>query len=627
MTSGHHFSLTSNTALLKPSNGLSKAGYIDRVPRRRTRSQSLKLRDLGTNNFRNLGCNAQYDEVNFSDSTKECTKSLEKVVATALRDRCGVGNGDVVLALTSGGCDSVALLLALSYARHTFQPPLQVEACHFNHGLRGLDSDEDEAFVVALAFRLGIVCHVRHWSECAARAGPNSNGQEIVEGDVKGIQEKARNWRRLESQSIVHEITKNGSTEVNEVGWGRKGYIATAHHSDDQAETILLKVLRGAHLSNLQGMAWVSGPFVRPLLGVIKAELVTYLNAKGQAWREDKSNQKMKYKRNRVRLQLLPILNELAGGAAALQVRLNEVSRQSSLARDMLDAQARRWENKYLGGRSDGTLRKDEFPLLPFLRASVVGKGEDGGEAEEILPELVREELMHRFVSANTSGASFSYSRLVLLMKQIECGRRMWSMQLGGGLCVRRLGDILRVEPQSDCRVPQDASASQTRLNEEEGGGAERNEELVSEPLVSTEQQRVTDVPGWTVRVSRVVSSGGVEHGDTKEVQQSMRLYNVPHGTGIHIRKRRNGDVFQPAWRNRPIKVKDFLRGQGVPLHRRDEVALVCDGDQILGVYPSHPGAKYAVNSTDVDPVDLFVAGSNLFLLPQLRCVEEDEAS
>ncbi|CAN0241154.1 unnamed protein product, partial [Discosporangium mesarthrocarpum] len=297
------------------------------------------------------------DDVLDAEAPQE--KSIEVVLTEALRVNCGVRGGDVVLVLTSGGCDSVALLLALTEARNAFHPPIRVEACHFNHGLRAAESDEDEAFVVNLAARLRVPCHVRRWQNAGGGGnglgGKDGGGREdsgtqigMVKAPMTGIQEKARDWRRQESQSILQDLIsqrKVRSDEAEEGVGGRgeespQGHIAMAHHRDDQMETILLKALRGVHITNIQGMAWEAHPFIRPLLGVSKEELKAYLLARGQGWRDDESNATTKYRRNRVRLQLLPLLNELVGGESALQARFNEITRQSALAQEMVDAEA-----------------------------------------------------------------------------------------------------------------------------------------------------------------------------------------------------------------------------------------------------------------------------------------------
>ena len=139
----------------------------------------------------------------------------------------------------SGGSDSVALLLALHEAAKTFQPQLHLEAAHFNHALRGEESDADEDFVVGLAEQLGIKLHLRRWK------GPDQGG---TGGHGAGIQERARRWRRSEAKDILERMLEEAGVR----GGSQEGFIVTAHHSDDQVETVLMKALRGAHLTNMQ---------------------------------------------------------------------------------------------------------------------------------------------------------------------------------------------------------------------------------------------------------------------------------------------------------------------------------------------------------------------------------------
>ncbi|CAM9432732.1 unnamed protein product, partial [Laminaria digitata] len=267
-----------------------------------------------------------------------------------------------VLVLISGGSDSVALLLALHEAREAFQPPLRIEAAHFNHALRGRDSDADEEFVANLAARLSIPLHVRRWKGL---------GEGGTGGAGAGMQDRARRWRRAEARDILGGM-------LEEAG----GVVATAHHQDDQAETVLMKALRGAHVTKMQGMAWHTHPFVKPLLGARKSCMVDFLNEREQEWREDGSNQVAKYARNRVRLDLIPLLQELAGGSRALESRLSEMSRQSLLAREMVEQEALRWERQQsidLRGRGGDDDRVD----VDGGKKEGEGEGEPSGQLLE----------------------------------------------------------------------------------------------------------------------------------------------------------------------------------------------------------------------------------------------------
>lgn len=140
----------------------------------------------------------------------------------------------------------MALLVALHKAAPFFQPPLHLEAAHFNHALRGEDSDADGTFVSNLAQSLGIKLHARRWK------GAEEGG---TGGAGSGMQERARKWRQSEARDILEGTLSQSQVSgasVDGRGDRRPGFIATAHHRDDQAETILLKALRGAHITKMQ---------------------------------------------------------------------------------------------------------------------------------------------------------------------------------------------------------------------------------------------------------------------------------------------------------------------------------------------------------------------------------------
>ena len=184
----------------------------------------------------------------------------------------------------SGGADSVALLLLL------LDGGAQVTAVHVNHGLRGAESDADEAFVRAL-------CEKRAVPLLVYRAEPPAHPSE--------------NWAREARYGFFRKAMQESRSEA----------LVLAHHRDDQAETLLLHLLRGAGLSGLTGMAertTVDGLCIlRPLLAYSRAELRAYLLEREQPWREDASNADARYLRNALRNDVLPRLEQLLPGAGA----------------------------------------------------------------------------------------------------------------------------------------------------------------------------------------------------------------------------------------------------------------------------------------------------------------------
>ena len=149
-----------------------------------------------------------------------------------------------------------------------------------------------------------------------------------------GVSAAARAWRRGEALSLAQSLASEGSPAP--------AVIALAHHADDQRETVLLKLLRGCHVSRIAGMAPKAGPFIRPLLSCSKAQLTDYVRSRGVAWAEDASNADPDYsRRNAVRLRLVPLLQELTG--SGLDARLHDAQHQSRLLRLWLDSVQPAW--------------------------------------------------------------------------------------------------------------------------------------------------------------------------------------------------------------------------------------------------------------------------------------------
>ena len=193
--------------------------------------------------------------------------------------------GERVLVAVSGGLDSTVLAHALASAA----PRLRIELAiaHVHHGLRGTEADADQAAVEALAASLDVPCAVRRVDPRARRAlGPSRSRPTL--------QEAARELRYAALFALAHE---RGATRV-----------ATAHHADDQAETLLLRLLRGTGPDGLAGIPERSpdGRVVRPLLRLPRAALLEYAKLHGLRWREDASNRSADYARSRLRTRWLP---------------------------------------------------------------------------------------------------------------------------------------------------------------------------------------------------------------------------------------------------------------------------------------------------------------------------------
>src|SRR3974390_6614 len=201
---------------------------------------------------------------------------LERVAELAADHKMFPPGARVAVAV-SGGADSVCLLHLLMDLRARWN--LSLTVIHVNHLLRGSDSDADERYVRDLAARLGLTAIVEH----------------IRLPSAGNLEQAARDARR--------------PTSPRELDAGRFDRVALAHTLSDQAETVLFRFLRGSYTTGLAGMRPVTPEgIVRPLLETSRAEVLDYLQQHGIAWREDRTNQELRFSRNRIRHHLLPAL-------------------------------------------------------------------------------------------------------------------------------------------------------------------------------------------------------------------------------------------------------------------------------------------------------------------------------
>ncbi len=320
---------------------------------------------------------------------------LNRVVRT-IREQKLFAPGHHLLVAISGGPDSTALLavrLRLAPSWH-----LRVTAVHVNYRLRGTESDEDEAWVTAF---------------CRDRGVP------LVVLRPTLVKEK----RRSSLQAIARDARYDAMKALaREVGADR---IVVGHTADDQAETVLMWMLRGAGLTGLAGMPFVrEGLIVRPLLSTTKRELIEFLDQEGLAYREDSSNRSDRYRRNRIRRELLPIMTKIAPAAVRL------LQRQASLLRE---------DDRYLD-----EVARERWPLL-------VRQGADGEPALDrslflALPAALQRRLLRLLFR------TYEVERRAFSADAIESARRfLFSGKAGTSLTLKQLimshdGKLVRIK-------------------------------------------------------------------------------------------------------------------------------------------------------------------------------------
>src|SRR5689334_18012285 len=223
---------------------------------------------------------------------------IDQIVRT-VQERRLFGPGQHLLVAVSGGPDSIAPLSLLTELAPSWR--LTLTAVHFNYGLRGGESDGDEEFVSSFCSRRNIPLIVRRPVLAKQRR-------------ASSLQLLAR-WARYEAmKSLAHQLHADK--------------IVTGHTANDQGETMLLWMLRGAGVTGLAGMPFVREQIiVRPLLKTTREDILAYLKQEGLSYRQDSSNLTGLYRRNRVRRDLLPVMEDITPGIVRLLERQADVLR------------------------------------------------------------------------------------------------------------------------------------------------------------------------------------------------------------------------------------------------------------------------------------------------------------
>jgi tRNA(Ile)-lysidine synthase len=325
------------------------------------------------------------------------TTLIDKLAAAWPSDRW---RDVTVLVAVSGGADSVALARALHRLHKRGEGRLVL--AHFNHRLRGVESDGDQAFVEQLGLELGVECVV------GASAG------------VGTTEESLRDARYAFLRSAAHAAGAR--------------YVATAHTADDQVETVLHNLVRGTGLAGLAGIPRVrrltgAASLVRPLLDVTRGEVVAYLAGLGQTYRSDATNEQLDFTRNRIRHTLLPLLErEFNPKVREAILRLSQIAAEAD---SFLDEQA-------------------EALLIETARAVPGCVALDAAALAAAHPALARHALVQLWTRQHWPLQDMSYGKweqLRLLAAGDSLAAGTLKHTLPGGVQAEREGNLLRLTP------------------------------------------------------------------------------------------------------------------------------------------------------------------------------------
>jgi tRNA(Ile)-lysidine synthase len=408
----------------------------------------------------------------------------------------------------SGGPDSVSLLHALVELAPLWDVSLAV--AHLNHQLRGGESDEDERFVADLAARLGLPFY---------RAS----------ADVAAADDNLEQAGRVARRAFFAELPADR--------------VALGHTRDDQAETVLFRLLRGSGLSGLAGIYPVNVRYVRPLIDATRAEVVEFLRARGIQWREDSSNLDPRFARNRIRASLLPQL------ARDWNPRIGEtLAHLATLAQD-----EEAWWSTHLDGLSGNILVARSGGIE--LRASALAE----------LPTAVSRRLIRRAIAqAKGDLRRLEYDhveRVLELAGQPEGDGRLRLP----GLDVRRSFDWIRVAP------------------------AAQRFDLPATPLAIP---GFYAVPGGACLHLEIAEHPVTPSKDATLKAAELNLRCLP--PVLELRGWKPGDHYRPEGHTRDLKIKEMFQMERVPSWLRPSWPIVSSGDTVLWSRTFGAAAEFA---------------------------------
>jgi tRNA(Ile)-lysidine synthase len=458
---------------------------------------------------------------------------LDKVLDTINRYKL-IENGDKIVAALSGGPDSVALLHALISLSEKLD--ITVYALHVNHMLRGEESDGDEEYVKQLCERFGIPLKIcRHDIRLVA--------------DSSGItlEEAGREIRYRELSDYADSIDG--------------GKVAVAHNRNDQAETVLMNIIRGTGVKGLAGIGHIRGRIIRPLLDISREDIEEYCRINELHPRTDSTNLKSDFTRNRIRLELIPYLDRSFNTDI-----IGNVCRLASIARmdnDFIEEEAAEAFNACVvdcAAEGEAVLVSLDSNKLSELHPSLAGRVIRKA-AEKVTGDIRGLGLVHinDISELDKSGRTGAYLELP---KGLRAG-----MEYG----VLKLYTEQAVNPPAESCEPED---------------------------------RKLEIPGITVLESKSLEiHASIEENFVKVDKCRNMGYNSlvqffdyeRLNLGINIRHRKNGDIFSPYLSKGTKKLKEYFIDEKIPRGLRDTIPLIACGKEIIWIIGYKISDKFKV--------------------------------
>lgn len=427
--------------------------------------------------------------------------------------------GATVLAAVSGGPDSMALLVLLHRLQAVYG--IKLTAVHVDHQLRGRESVRDALFVRQQVARLGIPCYV-------------------VQVDAKRFQRTSG----LSPQHAARELRYSALAKLlQQLGADR---VALGHIADDQTETLIMRLLRGTGPAGLAGMPPMRLPYIRPLMSIRRQTLIDFLRLEGIPWVQDSSNCNRAYQRNRIRLDVLPILRQYN---PQVDQRLYELIEMMAAEHHLLERQVDTWYPCIVRQRSDHRLMLQCY-------------------AYQHVPLAIQRRLLRRLTDQYIiPPATVRFHHIEHLRLLLTHGRAGQRLTLPGQWLVERHHDVAMMWHG---HAPVD-SAQAAKLSIP-------GQALLQELNAVVTAEFVRTVP------SPLAHSRDVVYIDAATIQ-----------TPLMIRTRWPGARFHPLGAPGHKKLKSFLIDKKVPRAERERIPLVVSGMEIVWVAGYQLGHRFRI--------------------------------
>lgn len=454
-------------------------------------------------------------------------------------------HGDRIVVAVSGGADSVVLLDALARLKDSFS--LELTVAHYDHGLRPSEDEDETRFVSEIAQKNGFLCVSEKARVPLKRPGIS-------------LEEAARDSRYAFLKCVKDQVSAQK--------------VALGHTLDDQAETVIMRLLRGSGSAGLSGILPVRDHMIiRPLIALKREDINRYIAARKLHFITDSSNLEKRYLRNAIRMDLLPLLKKYSPGIVPILGQTAEVMRQET---DFIQSEAKKWIKGISGEDPKGHV----LPIAMFRELS-----------EGLQGEVIRQMIMR--TAGSLRRISFDHVEAIKALTRNQ--RPQAFLNLPNHLIVRRTYDTLHFYSTAVASEKKEVEGYQYVLK---GPG-------------------IFDLKTISCRIAireiKHFRSDGLATSSPWRVHLNAKEIRYP----LYVRNFRPGDRFVPFGMTGHKKLKDFFAEKRLPFHLRKQIPLLCTKSRLIWVCGMRIDDRYKVVPGAANTIEahlIFPEGQNHWL-------------